>query len=389
VQALAAEEQANEPAEQELAPRSASASGVWHKRAFDATGQSPQRQGPDIWAVAGGKGGVGKSVIAANLALAVAKSGLSCLLVDGDLGAGNQHTLFGEQPRSQALEDFLAGEAASLEAVCKPSRFPGLSLAFTQCDVVGAANPKHSQKQKLLRHLSRADCDVVVLDLGAGTSFNTLDLFLAARVRLVVTTPEPTSVQNAYGFIKCAAARERARDPSAELAPRILVNLADEHEAQHVFQALSSVTSSFLGRAPAQGGWVRKDPAMAHAVTRSTPVLSLSPSSVSSRDLAQLSQNLLEERFERRNHSGYQAILARGLNEELRIAGRLLHVQTEDLGQGKGQIRTQVFEAGRVVFSKALPYGVKLADGRVLSRQQQVEYQHRVIAKALIEQRIG
>jgi MinD-like ATPase involved in chromosome partitioning or flagellar assembly len=308
-----------------------------------------QRAGPDIWAVASGKGGVGKSVIAGNLALAVARSGLSCLLVDGDLGAGNQHTLFGEEPRKQALDAFLSGEAGSLQSVCKPSRFPGLSLSFSRCDVIGAANPKHSQKHKLLRHLAKIDVDVVVIDLGAGTSFNTLDLFLAARVRLVVTTPEPTAVQNAYGFIKCAAARERARDPAAQLEPRILVNLATEQEARHVLQALGSVTTTFLGREPLRGGSVRKDPAMGTAVTRATPVLALSPSSVSSRDLVQISGALLEECFERRNHSGYQQILARGLNEELRVGTRLLHIQTEDLGDSKGQIRTQIFEGGRVV----------------------------------------
>jgi MinD-like ATPase involved in chromosome partitioning or flagellar assembly len=364
------------------APRSPSSSGVWHKRPVERTG-------PDIWAVAGGKGGVGKSVIAANLALAVARSGLSCLLVDGDLGAGNQHTLFGEEPRNQSLDSFLLGEVASLEAVSKRSRFPGLSLAFSRGDAIGAANPKHSQKQKLLRHLAKVAADVVVIDLGAGTGFNTLDLFLAARVRLVVTTPEPTSVQNAYGFIKCAAARERTSDPNAQLDPRVLVNLASEPEAHHVFQALSSVTTTFMGREPLRAGCVRKDPAMSTAVVRATPVLALSPSSVSSRDLAQVAGALLEERFERRNHSGCQAILARGVNEELRVGGRLLHLQTEDLGDGKGQIRTQVFEGGRVIFSKALPYGTKQSDGRPLTRQQQVEYQHRVIAKALLDRRIG
>jgi MinD-like ATPase involved in chromosome partitioning or flagellar assembly len=364
------------------APRDSSASGVWHRRAVE-------RRGPDIWAVAGGKGGVGKSVIAANLALAVARSGLSCLLVDGDLGAGNQHTLFGEEPRKQSLDSFLLGEAASLDAVCKASRFPGLSLAFSREGAVGAANPKHSQKQKLLRHLAKIEADVVIIDLGAGTSFNTLDLFLAARVRLVVTTPEPTAVQNAYGFIKCAAARERTQDPEAQLEPRVLVNLATDAEAHNVFQALGSVTATFMGREPLRTGSVRKDPAMSSAVTRATPVLALSPSSVSSRDLAMIAGTLLSERFERRNHSGCQAILARGINEELRFGGRLLHIQTEDLGEAKGQIRTQVFEGGRVVFSKALPYGTKQSDGRPLTRQQQVEYQHRVIAKALMERRIA
>ena len=80
--------------------------------------------------------------------------------------------------------------------------------------------------------------------------------------------------------------------------------------------------------------------------------------------------------------------VARGRNEELKVGERIYHVQTEDLGSEKRQIRTQVFEGGRVVFSKVLPYGTKLNDGRVLPRQQQVEYQHRVVVKAIREQRL-
>ena len=339
--------------------------------------------------MAGGKGGVGKSIVAGNLALAVAQFGLRCLLVDADLGGGNQHTLFGERIQDVSLDAFVAGETKGLAPSLTPSRFAGLTLAYTRCDVLGAANPKHSQKQKLIRHLANAEFDVVILDLGAGTNFNTLDMFLSARVRLVVTTPEPTAVQNAYGFIKCAAQRNASRDATDSLSPRLLVNLASQHEADYVFSALASVTSTFLGREPLQAGSVRKDPAVGTAVRRGTPVLAHAPTSMSAQDLALISGALLEECFEQRHRAAHASTLARGMNEELRVGTRWLHIQTEDLGEGKAQIRTQVFESGRVVFSKELAYGTKLSDGRVLSRQQQVEYQHRVIAKALLERRVG
>ncbi len=358
--------------------------GIWQKR-------QPSATGPDIWAVAGGKGGVGKSVVAANLALAAAQSGLRCLLVDADLGGGNQHTLFGERAPSQALDAFIAGEVSSLASVLKPSRLPGLTLAFTRCDTAGAANPKHSQKQKLIRSLRKADeFDLVVIDLGAGTSFNTLDLFLAARVHLVVTTPEPTAVQNAYGFIKCAAQRARTREESAPFVPRMLVNAAHEHEADYVFSALCSVASAFMqGREPGRAGWVRNDPAMKQAVLKGSPVLAHAKNSPSAQDLLAIATSLLDECFEPITRVTDASSLARGMNEELRIGSRLFHIQTEDLGEGKSQIRTQVFESGRVIFSKEVAYGMKLGDGRMLARQQQVEYQHRVIAKALIDRRVG
>jgi len=347
------------------------------------------QDGPDIWAVAGGKGGVGKSVLAANLAVSVARRGLSCLLIDADLGGGNQHTLFGIQAPRTTLDDFLQGDEKDLASVASPTRFHGLSLVFAACDAVGSANPKHSQKQKFIRHLKRAAADVVILDLGAGTSFNTLDLFLSARVQLVVTTPELTAIQNAYGFIKCASLRGKTDEAVGTCAPRIVANACDEAGAARVFRALRSVTGAFLAAEPVETGFVRKDPAMPTAVERGLPVVALSPSSVSARDVDRIAQSQLEERFEPAAEGATpDGTVARGLNEEVKLGDRVYHVQTEDLGSDKRQIRTQVFERGRVVFSKVLPYGTKLADGRVLPRQQQVEYQHRVVMKAIIEQRL-
>jgi len=345
--------------------------------------------GPDVWAVAGGKGGVGKSVLAANLAVSVARGGLTCLLIDADLGAGNQHTMFGVEAPKKSLDAFLRGEEESLEAIAQPSRYFGLSLAYALCDDLGAANPKHSQKQKFIRHIKKAKFDVVIVDLGAGTSFNTLDLFLAARVHLVVTTPEPTAIQNAYGFIKCASARDKSQAETPSFLPRVLVNHATEDEAASVFKTLSAVTSAFLNAHPSQAGSVRKDPAVSTSVIRGAPVVALAPTSPAARDIELGVHSLLEECFERKVGAARDTTLARGMNDEYKVGDRVYHVQTEDLGADKSQIRTQVFERGRVVFSKVIAYGMKLSDGRVLPRQQQVEFQHRVVSKAVIEQRLS
>jgi MinD-like ATPase involved in chromosome partitioning or flagellar assembly len=348
----------------------------------------PTDEGPDIWAVAGGKGGVGKSVIAANLAVAVARRGLKCLLIDADLGGGNQHTLFGIEAPRTTLDAFLHGEEKELASVATATRFHNLSLVYASCDAVGSANPKHSQKLKFIRHFKKAAADVVILDLGAGTSFNTLDLFLTARVQMIVTTPELTSIQNAYGFIKCASMRAKSNEALGVCAPRLIANSCDEAGAARVFRALRSVTGAFLSAEPMEVGFVRKDPSMPTSVERGLPVLALSPSSVGSRDIDRIAQVQLEERFAPPVIDHQDRTMARGLNEELRVLERVYHVQTEDLGSDKRQIRTQVFESGRVVFSKVLPYGTKLTDGRVLPRQQQVEFQHRVVMKAIREQRL-
>jgi MinD-like ATPase involved in chromosome partitioning or flagellar assembly len=343
-----------------------------------------------VWAIAGGKGGVGKSVVAANLAVGVARRGLRCLLIDADLGGGNQHTLFGVEAPRTTLDAFLQGDERELADVATRTRFHGLSLIFARCDALGAANPKHSQKQRLLRHIAKASVDVVILDLGAGTTLNTLDLFLSARVQLVVTTPELTAIQNAYGFIKCASQRAVAQE--VPCMPRLLANVCDDEGAARVFRALRNVTGAFLPNAASEAGFVRKDPGMPMSVERGTPVVALSPSSVSARDLDSIAQRLLDECFAPPTGVPLAATepqLARGINQEIRLGDRLYHVQTEDLGLDKGQVRTQVFERGRVVFSKVLAHGVKAPDGRVLSRQQQVEYQHRVVLRAIQDNRLG
>lgn len=357
-------------------------------RSASAWQPSAGAEGPDIWAVAGGKGGVGKSLLAANLAVSVVRRGLTCLLVDADLGGGNQHTLFGIETPRQTLDAFLSGEEKELASVAHPTRFQGLSLVYASCDALGAANPKHAQKQRFIRHLKKAGADVVILDLGAGTSFNTLDLFLTARVQVVVTTPELTAIQNAYGFMKCASMRAKSVE-GTRCEPRLVANISDEDGAARVFRALRSVTGVFLTAEPQEAGFVRKDPTAPTSIERGIPVVALAPSSVAARDLDAIAQSLLEERFVPPTHEHRDQTVARGLNEEVRLGDRVYHLQTEDLGAEKRQIRTQVFEHGRVVFSKVLPYGTKLSDGRVLSRQQQVEYQHRVVAKAIHEQRLS
>ena len=154
--------------------------------------------------VGGGKGGVGKSVLAANLAVASAELGFRTVLVDCDLGAANQHTLFGIDRPVSTLQTFLEREVSSLEEVTAATGVARLFLIPGVGAVPGAANLPHARKLKVLRHLSKLDADVVILDVGAGVSFNTLDFYELADLRLVVTTPQLPSLQNAYCFLKAA-----------------------------------------------------------------------------------------------------------------------------------------------------------------------------------------
>jgi len=160
--------------------------------------------GPRIWAIGGGKGGVGKSVIAVNLGVALAKGRQRVIVVDADLGGANLHTLLGVADPELTLSDYLARRVPSLDDIVLPTSVPRLQLVSGARALFEAANPKHGQKQKILRHIRQLDADHVILDLGAGTSFNVLDFFLVSHRGILVVVPEPTSVENAYHFIKAA-----------------------------------------------------------------------------------------------------------------------------------------------------------------------------------------
>ena len=168
-------------------------------------------EGPRVWAIGGGKGGVGKSVIAANLAVTLARSGVRVALVDADLGGANLHTLVGLPSPKRNLSDFISRRVASLAEVMHPTPVENLWLVSGAKALLETANPNFGQKGKLLRHIAALDVDHVFLDLGAGTAFNVLDFFLVARRGTLVVVPEATSVENAYFFIKAAYFRKLKR----------------------------------------------------------------------------------------------------------------------------------------------------------------------------------
>jgi flagellar biosynthesis protein FlhG len=189
------------------------------------TPAEPDAGAPRLLAVGGGKGGVGKSVVTANLAAAMAGSGRRCAVIDADLGGANLHTLLGVSRPRYSLSHLLTGEVASLGDLMVQTSVPNLWLVSGNQALLEMANPTPRQKEMLLRQIRGLDVDDVVLDLGAGSAFNVLDFFLLARRGLVVTTPELTAIENAEHFIRAAfyrSLREVARRPDVAAAIRRL-----------------------------------------------------------------------------------------------------------------------------------------------------------------------
>jgi flagellar biosynthesis protein FlhG len=160
-----------------------------------------------IWAIGGGKGGTGKSFVAANLGLHLASLDRDVILLDADLGAPNLHTLLGIRPGHPDLGDFLTGGIPSLEAAAAPTPYRNLRLVRGSENILFIANVAHFRKLRLLRQIRQLPTQNVILDLGTGSSYNTLDFFLSANPGVVVTTPEPTAIENTYLFLKSCIMR--------------------------------------------------------------------------------------------------------------------------------------------------------------------------------------
>lgn len=160
-----------------------------------------------MWSIGGGKGGTGKSFVTLGLGSRLANMNKKVVIIDADLGGANLHTLLGIRYPDHTLNDFLNKRVDTLNELCIETPINNLKLISGGDDILYLANPKYSQKTRILRNLKQLEADYILLDLGAGSSFNVLDFFNYTRGKIIVVSPYPTSVQNAYGFIKSALFR--------------------------------------------------------------------------------------------------------------------------------------------------------------------------------------
>ena len=158
--------------------------------------------------VASGKGGVGKTFLTANVAMALAQRGHKTIAVDMDLGGSNLHSFLGLPNRYPGIGDFLKAKTADLEELLVSTAIPNLQFLPGDGRSPFMANIPHGQKQKLIRRIQALPAEFVLLDLGSGTTFNTLDVFRLSAHGLVVTTLEYPSIMNMLTFLKLVVLRE-------------------------------------------------------------------------------------------------------------------------------------------------------------------------------------
>lgn len=152
--------------------------------------------------IASGKGGVGKSLVAANLAVAFAQAGQRVILVDLDLGASNLHLVIGQQAPKAGIGTFLIDTKSNLEQAVIQTDIPNLRFIPGDTEIPGSANIKAFQRNALIKRLMKLDTDILIIDLGAGSHQFILDFFLLSAHGIVVSAPTVTATLNAYVFLK-------------------------------------------------------------------------------------------------------------------------------------------------------------------------------------------
>ena len=292
-----------------------------------------------LWAIGGGKGGIGKSVFTLGLGISLSRMGKKIILVDADLGGANLHTLMGVRFPPCTLEDFLLNRVDRLEDIVIDTQVEGIGLICGADDILGAANPTYAQKVRILKQIEDLPADLVFLDLGAGTSYNILDFFNYSQGRICVMTNQATSLQNVYGFIKSALyrqiSREFAKDHDVlrlviqtEAAPSeskiesvkelllqfqaggeerlnqfsqllkdfelfLLVNMVKEEPDLQAARIIEKVCGSFLSVAPKVLGHLSYDPAIEKAVNQMVPFPLNHDNSPAALDLKEIAQIVL------------------------------------------------------------------------------------------------
>ena len=152
--------------------------------------------------LASGKGGVGKSVVTANLGYILSLKNKKTILVDLDLGGANLHTLLGVKNNNLGIGHYIYTKGNNLKDYVVDTSYENLQLIPGDSLLPGTANLNYFKKIKLLRDLKKLEADYILLDLGAGSSNNMLDFFSSSMNGIIVSSPEPTSILNAYSFLK-------------------------------------------------------------------------------------------------------------------------------------------------------------------------------------------
>lgn len=237
--------------------------------------------------VTSGKGGVGKTNLTVNLALALADLGQKVLIIDADLGLANVEFVLGMSPKYNLLNLLDDGYHINDVVMDGPR---GVKFMSGGSGIYQLANLSDAQIQKIINQVVLFDrwANVILIDTGAGLHRNVLNFVMAADEVIIITTPEPTAIADAYAVMKAYAAHYGC-------APlRLVVNrVLEMDEGQMVVDKLGKVSQRFLGVGITSLGFVYEDPNVTKAVKNQVPVMVAHPETISARCIEHIAQRLL------------------------------------------------------------------------------------------------
>ena len=275
----------------------------------------PNRSGIQVVAVSSGKGGVGKTNVVANLAVACAKHGRNVLVMDADLALGNVDILLGLAP-PYTLEDVLLGTRTLEEVMVKGPA--GIRILPAASGVQELSTLTYEQQLRLQTGFLQLQepPDLLFIDCAAGLSSNVVYFSLVAHDMVIVVSPDPSSLTDAYALVKVLSTQYRQQ------RFRFLVNMVRTHEeGKEIFRRLSLVTDRFLQISLDYVGSIPFDDNVPMAVSQQRPVIEAYPKAPSSRALASLVKPVNQWKNDPPLKGGYQLFGPAGLGHVMEKAG--------------------------------------------------------------------
>ena len=289
--------------------------------------------------VASGKGGVGKSLLSANLAIALGRAGKKVILADLDLGASNLHLVIGHQSPKVGIGTYIAGKS-TLEELITPTDYDNVYFIAGDSEIPGLSALKISQKNSLIKHFQNCQADFLILDLGAGTHLSILDFFLLSPQGIIVSAPTVTATLNGYLFLKNAVFRLMANsfkknsqaykyleqlktdtntlqklyipklteairriDPvsaatfehrMSQFHPRLIMNMIDDPKDAEKAYRIRRSCQEYLGLDLEHLGVLYKDPMQDVALASRLPVTVYKPQSVLSQAIFRIAEKIIQ-----------------------------------------------------------------------------------------------
>lgn len=323
--------------------------------------------------IASGKGGVGKSLLSANLAVALGKAGKKVVLADLDLGASNLHLVIGQQSPKTSLGTYLAGQA-DFNSLIQPTDYENVSFIAGDAEIPGLSSLKIAQKNDLIKKFQNIDADYLILDLGAGTHLSILDFFLLSPQGIIVSAPTVTATLNGYLFLKNAVFRlmynsfkknskayqylEHLKTDSASLQklyipklieaikkidpvsagvferrmeqfhPRLVMNMVDDPKDADKAYKIRRSCSEYLGVELEHLGIMFKDPMQDVALSSRLPVIVYKPNSILGQAVFRIADKILQsETIQFDNEARDDSFAAADTEAETDYASKMSYVE--------------------------------------------------------------